>query len=393
MLPRRLVDDLVAWAERERVATPAFLFSPATVRTGVQRLRRHLGARISYATKANAHPYMLRELRPLVEEFNVTNVPHLDTLLDQGVEPDRITFLHPVCARRTIEAVAGRGVTRFVVDDARGLRMVRTVVGGGARVTLRMRPPDAGESDRSIVRFGNHAEELRQLAHEAVETGVHVEALSFFVGMAGQGMAEALPFRYGIEELSVLREKLAGDGISVATINIGGGFPGSRRRFHQENPEFLDRVNRLLTEHVPADVDVVCEPGRFLSEPSLTMLTRVVADRVLAGRRMVYVDAGGYGGLFESSFIEPGGPDLEIGYATRRDACAPAVVMGPVMDSFDVVKQDADLPPLAEGEPLVLPNTGAYAWGYSTRCEGTSAPEVIGLPEHLDAEFADTWHG
>lgn len=63
------------------------------------------------------------------------------------------------------------------------------------------------------------------------------------------------------------------------------------------------------------------------------------------------------------------------------------------MDSFDVVRRNASLPPLTEGEMLVLPNVGAYSWGYSARCEGLGDPGVVDLPGHLDAGFPAAWCG
>jgi ornithine decarboxylase len=395
MVQPGVVEDVLKWAAEEQVDTPAFLLSPAALQAGVAQLRHGLGGRISYATKANAHPKVMEQLAPLVDEFNVTNLVHLDALLALGVEPSRISYLHPVSTPATVDAVAARGVTRFVVDDERGLRLLRAA-GESARVetirvTLRLRPPDIGESTRSVVRFGNTREVLRQLARAAADTGLHIEALSFFVGTAGGGMSEALPYRRGIEQLARLHEQLDRDGIGVPAVNIGGGFPGSRRTFHLRHPDFFPRIGQLLAEHFGPDVDVVSEPGRYLSEPSMAMLARVVADRTVAGRRLVYLDASAYGGLFESSFIEPGGSSLTIGLPSRQAPGTPAEVLGPIMDSFDVVKRNAALPPLHEGELLLLPNTGAYSWQYAARCEGVTDPAVVQLPDRLDPDYAAAW--
>lgn len=392
MISGDVVDDVVAWATGTRIPSPCYLFSPAGVQAGVSQLRKHLPGRISYVTKANAHPRILSELKPLVDEFNVTNTVHLGVLLALDVDPARITFLNPVSTPATIAAVAAQGVTRFVVDDARGLHLLRTA-GERLRLTLRLQPSDLGGSARSVVRFGNTTDMLRKLAQEAAEMGAEIEALSFFVDTAGEGMAEALPFRRSIEELAWLREQLERDGVAVPAVNIGGGFPGSRRRFHANHPDFFPRIAKYLDQYIPAGTDVVCEPGRFLSEPSMGILTRVVADRVVAGRRLVYLDASAFGGLFETSFIDPGGVGLGIGYAHR--ALAPvtvADVLGPIMDSFDVVKRNALLPLLTEGEVLVLPNIGAYSWGYSARCEGLGDLDVVDLPEHFDINFATAWY-
>jgi ornithine decarboxylase len=395
MLSQETIDEVIAWASDERIASPAFLFSPAAVRSRVAHLRHALGGRISYAVKANVHPWMLHELAPLVDEFNLTNTAHLEAVLAEGIEPSRISFVQPVCTPETVAAVAQRGVTRFVVDDMRGLCLLRAVADRQhvtPQVTLRLRPPDIGESTRSVVRFGNAPEVLRGLAGAIVEAGMTIEALSFFVGTAGEDMPEAMPYRRGIERVAQLHEQLQGDGIAVPAVNIGGGFPGAGQ-FYQQYPDFFGHMAQELANRFAAQVNVVCEPGRFLSEPSLAMLTRVIADRIVAGRRLVYLDASAYGGLFESSFIEPGGPDLSIRFGRRLGPASPAAVLGPIMDSFDVVKRNALLPALTDGQTLVLPDVGAYAWGYSAQCEGVHAPQVIRLPERLDAEFAAAWDG
>ncbi|MGI5270358.1 hypothetical protein ACQEUU_14490 [Nonomuraea sp. CA-218870] len=383
MLSRELAGEVAGWAEQEGVGTPAFLFAPATLRAGVAELRTRLGARISYATKANAHPLVLRALEPLVEEFNVTNPGHLATLLDLGVSPGRIAYLNPVLTPRTLERVLAAGVTRFVVDDARGLEMLPET----ARITLRLRPPDAGESTRSLVRFGNTPDVLAGLAERAAERGMEIEALSFFVGTAGEGMERGLPYLGGVDLLMGLRDRLAQAGVTVPAINIGGGFPGSRDRFHHDHPDFFQRIAAAL----PTGVDVICEPGRYLCQPAMALLSRVVADRVVAGRRLVHLDASAYAGLFETTFIEPEA-GLEI--ATRRSGDpAPAAVLGPVMDSFDVIARDAALPPMTEGDLVVMPNTGAYAWGYTAPVEGLSPAEVVELPPDLSEGFAKAWFG
>ena len=69
--------------------------------------------------------------------------------------------------------------------------------------------------------------------------------------------------------MAALRERLALDGIDVPMVNIGGGFPGARRLFHRDHPDFFQRIRDSLAKHFGPEVDFVSEPGRFLSEPSM----------------------------------------------------------------------------------------------------------------------------
>jgi diaminopimelate decarboxylase len=240
-----------------------------------------------------------------------------------------------------------------------------------------------------VVRFGTTPEAVHELAGQVVDAGIEVESLSFFVGTAGQGMDAARPYQDGMEQLAKVRERLAGDGIEVPTVTIGGGFPGARRRFFLDHPDFFGRITALITEYVGADVPVVAEPGRYLAEPSTAMLTRVIADRALGGRRLVHLDSSAFAGLFETTFIGTEDAPLAIGVRSGdRGHATPVQLLGPIMDSFDVVARDVPAPPLAEGELLFLPNVGAYSVGYAARCEGMREPELVRLPAGLDDELA-----
>lgn len=387
MIPQESVEEVIRWAAGRGIATPTLLLAPAVLEEGVSRLRRDLGGRISYATKANASPDVLLHLTDLVDEFNVSNSTHLETLVSLGVAPTRINLIHPVLTPEVVHSVIELGIRRFVIDDERGLALLRE--GGAAvRVTLRMLPPEASRESRSLVRFGNTPEVLRGLARKCAEAGLEIEALSVFVGTATEWLSEGAPFDRVISQLARLREDLLVDGIRVPAVNIGGGFPGSRSGFYVEHPEFFGEIRQALTKYLGSEVEIVSEPGRYLIEPSMAMLTRVVADRVIGGRRIVYLDVSAYSGLFEFCFIEHGGERVKIQHGTTSVRASSAVVVGPIMDSFDVLKRHAELPPVQEGQLVVIPNVGAYSWGYCAPCEGLSPPGLVELPADLGRSFA-----
>lgn len=382
------VTALADWIAREQLATPVFGLVTHAVQPGVDRLRTELRARISYATKANAHPVLVQKLAGLVEEFNVTNLDHLDQLLAMGIEPNRIAWLHPILTPTLVDAVYGRGVRRFVIDDQAGLD--RLTGRRDVRLTLRVRPPDLGESARSVARFGNTEDVLLEVGRAADAAGFDIEAVSFFVGTHGDGMGAGTPYRGSIEAAGRLRRRLAQDSIVVGTVNIGGGFPGSRRTLHTDHPNFFTGIRTALNEEFPEGVDVLCEPGRFFAEPSLVLVSRVLAARHVAGHNLVYLDSGAYNGLFEQSIIDAEDP-LAMWTADRDAPRDVTRLLGPVMDSFDVVRKDRRLPRVRTDELVAFPNVGAYALGYTVGCEGTRPAEVRSLPDDLSIALSGRW--
>ena len=389
MFPINLTKELIEWINSKGDRTPAFYYSADVIRAGVSKLKTELGAKIVFSTKANPHPIVLQDMVNLVDEFNVTNLSDLDTLLQLNVDPGRINWIHPVITSATIKNILFRGVRKFVIDDERGLNLL-SVEASNLLITLRMKPPDAGGSERSIVRFGNSKDIILDLAKKVVVAGHKIEALSFFVGFAGVGMSGAHPFISGIKALACLHTDLRDQGITVPVINIGGGFPGSQRQFYFKNPDFFYHIKHTIQENFDLNITVLCEPGRYIVEPCLLMASRVIADRELMGRRMVYLDVSAYGGLFEKSFIDP---DDDLAIATQIEGNPkPADLLGPIMDSFDVIKRNCSLPLLKEGDVLLLANVGAYAIGYSNRAEGIRTPDVFKMPDKLSLALSDVWY-
>lgn len=385
MLEATTVRAVAEWASANGVQTPAFLFAPSVVRDATRRLRDELGGRISYAVKANANPLLLRELLPQVDAFNVTNVSHTDLLLSLGVQVSRITFIHPVVQPQVVTAILDRGVRRFVVDDLRGLRLLSSA-GQQVSVTLRFLPPGVRESEFSYARFGAALEDIPVLAREASRAGAHVEGLSFFLG-GSVGAPE--PFSLALEAAAQVRRTLAKTGVDISIVNIGGGFMGSRSVLFRDTPNFFRDIAQSFHKDFGSDTELWSEPGRFLCQGAVALLSKVIACRQVGPRRLVYLDASAYGGLLDC-FIHRGRP---LVFQTATEAGVGACdVTGPVMDSHDLIRRNAALPELEEGTYVLVPNVGAYTWGMATTCEGLGPPAFVELPQPVWRGFAAAWY-
>jgi len=108
------------------------------------------------------------------------------------------------------------------------------------------------------------------------------------------------------------------------------------------------------------------------------------------GRRLIYLEASAYSGLFETAFIDP--EDFLTVSMLAKGKYTSAHLLGPIMDSFDVIKKNVLLPPLKEHDFLFLENMGAYATGYSNQAEGLKTPPVIKLPNEFSTALNEVWY-
>ncbi|MGV9879675.1 hypothetical protein [Streptomyces sp. NPDC003006] len=339
----KVLEQVTRWAQRQQLTTPVQLLCRQAVTDALARLRQHLDARTSYAVKASTHPLTFQAVRDVVDEYNVTNLAHLHLhlhlrlLVQARVDPQRIAYVNAVIEEDTARATVEAGITRFAIDDEGGLHLLADR-SSGLRSTLRLRPSRDGKSPRSVIRFGTTPQEIARLAGLATDLGADIEALSFFTGTQSADLTARAPYRRALEELAEVKAKLAAGRLEVPEVNIGGGFPIARRRFHQDYPDFFARVNEHLRAVPPDPVTVVCEPGLFPAE--------------------------------QPSATQP---------------------LDPIMDSFDASKRDAFIPRVEDGAMTLLPNTEAHSFRCTASCEGLRQPHVVPLPSELDQLTATNW--
>lgn len=384
MLDQKYIEALVDWATKTGIDTPAFAFAPQVVHNAVFQLRRELGGCISYATKSNAHPLILRELIPLVDAFNVTNIVHTDLLISLGVQPDRLIFIHPVANSVILEAVLDRGIRRFVVDDLRGLHLLADFK-RSVSITLRMLPPTLRETEFSLAKFGAGTELVVKIALKAAEAGMPIEAISFFLG---GGITTPTLFVEALDAVVGVYEQLAHRGLQIQAINIGGGFLGSRSAIFRDNPSFFSEIRSSFKARFSADVTLWSEPGRFLCQSAIALFTKVIAVRHIGQRRLLYLDASVYGGLGDC-FLHRGFP---LSFQTK--SASPLTdfdIVGPLTDSHDTLRLNGPVASPTSGELVIIPNIGAYTWDMATKCEGLSNPFFVELPVELQRSFEFAW--
>ena len=115
-------------------------------------------------------------------------------------------------------------------------------------------------------------------------------------------------------------------------------------------------------------VRLIAEPGRFISAPSMTLVSSVMGKAMRQGRMWYYMDDGLYGS-YSGKLYDHG--DYQFTPLSKLEGKSGgeellSVVSGPTCDSIDVIYQDIQLSEMECGDLTVSPMMGAYTWASAT---------------------------
>jgi ornithine decarboxylase len=364
----------VAWTvPGAEPATPYVLLDLARARDSFAELAAALpGVAVHYAVKANPHPRLLACLRAAGCRFEAASWAEIRAAVRAGADASEVLFTHPVKPVDEIARAHQAGVWRFAADSDTELHKIARNAPGSA-VLLRL---DAG-ADGTVGdqgKFGIPPAQAVELAQLARALGLTPYGLAFHVGSQTMDpTAWADPIRRCAQVMTAL----AADGIVLAMLDVGGGFPV---RYDTDPPPLTDYAAAITTAaaELPYPVQLACEPGRAIAAAAGTMIASVIGTAWRHGTLRVSLDTGAFHGLIEA---------LESGRELRFPVSIPAAgdrtpvlctLTGPSCDSQDTILDQVWLPTPRAGDRVLIGNAGAYTTCYSGRSafNGYPAPTV-----------------
>ena len=322
--------------------------------------------RVFYAVKANPAPEILKLLADLGSSFDVASVSETEAVLAAGATPDRISYGNTIKKLSEIAAVAKLGINLFAVDCEAEVDKVAAAA-PGARVICRIHCDGTGSEWPLSRKFGCEPEYAADILEYAHRQGLVPHGVSFHVG-SQQHNIEA--WDRALASTAAIFRTCAERGITLAMVNLGGGFPARYARKTPKLESYGKAIFRSLRKHFGNAIpETIVEPGRGLVGNAGIIEAEVV---LIAKRspedevRWVYLDIGKFHGLAETI-------DESIRYPIRtprdRDEMSPCVIAGPTCDSVDVLyeKNPYLLPvSLAIGDKVLIEAAGAYTTTYSS---------------------------
>ena len=184
----------------------------------------------------------------------------------------------------------------------------------------------------------------------------------------GSQILDVEPFADSVAPLAALGE--------FPVYDLGGGL-GARYTYADEPPavgDYLDALVGAAREHLPAEAELIVEPGRSMVASAGTTLYRVVTVK-RGARTFVAVD-GGMGDNLEVALYEQ---RFEAGIVDRLDPSdgETVTVVGRHCESGDVLVDGVALDAPRVGDLLAVPATGAYCFTMSNNYNGNRRIPVV----------------
>ena len=198
------------------------------------------------------------------------------------------------------------------------------------------------------------------------------------------------PYVEAIRRALELIDRLRGDGYTVDTLDIGGGFGADYET--GQSPSFAAYaadIVPLLKPFREGGGRVILEPGRSIAANAGVLLTRVQYVKIGGSKKFVIIDSGMHHlvrpTLYDSfHFIWPTkvAPMHKPVEGIRREqmdlqGLELCDVVGPICESGDYLAKQRFLPPVARGDLLCVFSAGAYGMVMASQYNAYPRPAEV----------------
>ncbi len=382
-------EDVPLTAVAAQVGTPVYVYSQAEL---VKRAEEFLtavppNALVCYATKANGNPVLIRMLAEIGLGGDVTSGGELFLALHSGISPDKIIYSGVGKTRAEIEMALDAGIHALHVESEMEMGAIakiaaerQTVAHIGVRVN-----PNIDAQTHPYISTGLHGHKFGVNPERAMAMMQRAAAHPWLepVGIAshiGSQITKLSPYEEAVQFLIGMADELAGMGIKLDYLDVGGGlgidYEGDWR-VETESPapqikDWVDIVSHPITQ---AGYNLVLEPGRSIVGPVGALVAQVVYTKEQGGKQFVIADTG-MNDLLRPSLYKAHHPILPIQQPVTNNQ-QPVDIVGPICETSDTLGKERPFPPTEPGDLLAIMQTGAYGFAMASNYNGRLRPAEV----------------
>ncbi|WP_431087175.1 type III PLP-dependent enzyme [Paenibacillus sp. 8b26] len=366
--------------------TPFYYYDGDALHAHVSSLltRLHPAVRVHYALKANGNVALAGLLRTLGCGVEIASAGEMFVAMEAGYAPEDVLYAGPGKTVAELSEAVACGIGSIHVESVRELRLLEDIAaraGLFVRAAVRVNPDN--DLSGSTIKMGGvprpFGVDEGQLDHffTVLEDCPHV----YFQGIqvyTGTQMLKADQILASFANTLQLAERIQDQyGVAMHTVNLGGGF--GVPYFTHEQPldmgQVIDGLNAMAEQtrsRLPG-VTLIIESGRYLVAQAGMYVCRALYTKESKGEKFVVAD----GGMNHYASAAFRGRRIRDNYPVRimrgQGELPPEAtldletvsIVGPLCTPEDCLVKKAQLPPIQEGDYIVIPNAGAYGLSYS----------------------------
>jgi diaminopimelate decarboxylase len=379
--------DGALFAIAQRFGTPTYVYSRAHIEAQYRAYADALQGMphlVCFAVKANSNIGVLNVLARLGAGFDIVSRGELERVLTAGGEASKIVFSGVGKSRDDMRRALEVGVHCFNVestDELERLQVVAAELGKTAAISLRVNP-DVDAGTHPYISTGLKENKFGIAISDAPAVYARAAALPNLqvVGVdchIGSQLTTLPPFLDALERLLALIDTLAGQGIQIKHLDLGGGLGV---QYRDEQPPLAGDYIKAVRERIAGrNLALVFEPGRSIVANAGVLLTQVEYLKHTEHKDFAIVDAA-MNDLIRPALYQAWMDVVAV--QPRTGATRNYDIVGPICETGDFLAKDRDLA-LAEGDLLAVCSAGAYGFvmssNYNTRGR---AAEVMVDGEH-----------
>jgi len=377
-------EDVDLTALSEKVGTPFYVYSSATLRRHVRVMREAfegIETLLAYAMKANSNQAVLKVLAREGAGADVVSGGELERAVAAGIPPERIVFSGVGKTVAEMRRGLELGIACFNLESEPELERLSDVaasMGKVAPVSVRINPDvDAGthakiSTGKKENKFGIPFARAHEVyARIAALPGVRAVGVDMHIGSQ---ITDMTPFDNAFTLLAQLVNDLRADGHEISHVDVGGGL-GIPYHHDEAAPPDPMAYAEVVKRHVaPLGVSLVLEPGRLIVGNAGILVTRV--EYVKEGEKTFVIVDAAMNDLIRPTLYEAHHDIQPVAHSNLPRIKAD--IVGPVCETGDYIAKDRKIEGVKEGDLLAVMTAGAYgAVMASTYNSRPLIPEVL----------------
>jgi len=373
-IENKSIDELIS-----KFGSPLYIYSQKSIVDSFNEIKNavaELDALICYSVKTCSNINIIKLLKTQGAGCDIVSGGELYRTLKAGVASEKIVYAGVGKTSAEIEYALKSGILMFNCESEAEIELINQVamrLKKNARIAARVNPDVDAHTHAKITtgkkenKFGIPIDYIPALYKKIKKQYKNIELYGVHCHIGSQ-ITEIAPYISALDKMLKLIDALKKNGISITTLNLGGGFGINYQPSAKKFDLQLFKKN-IVSKIKNTGLKLLLEPGRFIAGNSGVLATKIIYIKTTTVKNFAITDAA-MNDLIRPTLYEAYHHILPT--IKKTGAKLKYDIVGPVCESGDFFAKDRELPKLKNNDNLAILSAGAY--GFSMASNYNSRP-------------------